>query len=89
MDFGKMSDFNFSVCFNYDSYLVSVLGSAAYNKPNFVSDLFLNSPGQSGIVGLTFYIRAKPWVVAIDDTLLIRNSDPVFLKSEISWPLLV
>ena len=43
--------------------------------PNYITDMFVTGMEHngSGIHGIKFYIRGKPWVVSIDDKLAFKN----------------
>jgi len=56
-------------------YFISAIASAS-EYPAFITDMFLTgtSNPESGIIGVKFYIRGKPWVVSIDDKLFFTTS---------------
>jgi hypothetical protein len=59
--------------------------TSAADKPDLLKDMFLTQEKNSaGIHGLKFFIRGKPWVVDIDDSMLFQEEDT---ESEIKFSL--
>jgi hypothetical protein len=61
--------------------------ASAAEWPSLITDMFVTGTDMSGpnagIIGVRFYIRGKPWVVTIDDKLMVDTSgDPVFAESD-------
>jgi len=56
-------------------YFIQAIATAA-EWPAYITDMFLTgtSNPDSGIMGIRFYIRGKPWVVSIDDQLFFKTS---------------
>ena len=51
-------------------YIKAAMGSFA-EFPDLVRGAFINpETNDQGIYGVKFYIRGKPWVVTVDDTML-------------------
>ena len=48
--------------------------AAVAEEPNLIRDIFLNEDNNAGIYGVKFFIRGKPWVVDVDDTLLFNEA---------------
>lgn len=47
-----------------------------------ITDMFISGTDDNaaGIYGIKFYIRGKPWVVAVDDKLLFENGNLKYMK---------
>lgn len=67
-------------------------------SPEKIKLLFLNGENQFGIYALKFFIRGKPWLITVDDSLLVEYSsssrfDLYFSKfnpkTYAFWPMLV
>lgn len=59
-------------------YIKASMASLA-EFPDLVKATFLNEDTNSdGIYNVRFYIRGKPWIVAIDDYLLFHNGGLLF-----------
>jgi len=41
--------------------------------PSLIKDMFLTDDNAAGIYGIRFFIRGKPWVIDIDDTLVFSK----------------
>ena len=55
------------------------MGSLA-EFPQMVRDTFINtSLNTAGIINVRFFIRGKPWIVTIDDNLLVRQKESLEL----------
>lgn len=58
--------------------------AAIASKPSFMkTTLLTQTKNNAGIIGVKFYIRSIPWVISIDDQLLMTDNDsneniPVF-----------
>jgi hypothetical protein len=62
-------------------YIVAAVASVAGKFPNMVRDVFVNNQNDQGIYAVRLYIRGKPWLITIDDTVLFRdvyNPNPFF-----------
>ena len=57
-------------------YIIQSLATYA-EWPDYITDMFITGTDMSGpnagIIGVTFYIRGKPWVVTIDDKLFFKT----------------
>lgn len=55
-------------------YFISSIATVS-EWPNYITDMFVSGTSQngSGIYGIKFFIRGKPWVVSIDDKLAFKN----------------
>lgn len=50
--------------------------TAVADRPSLLKQMFLTpEKNAAGIHGLRFYIRGKPWVVDIDDSILYTEPD--------------
>jgi hypothetical protein len=59
-------------------YILAALGAMA-EFPSLIESLFVDGTqiNSNGIYNLRFYIRGKPWIVTIDDYLLVNTfNDP-------------
>lgn len=55
-------------------YILAAMGAVA-EYPDLIKSVFLTQEkNDAGIYALQFYIRGKPWIITIDDTIL-RYSD--------------
>lgn len=60
----------------YDEQFIAVLSSIS-EYPNYMKNVFLiQKKNDAGIYGVQFYIRGKPWHIALDDTLFYNNPLP-------------
>ena len=58
-------------------YIKAAMGSIA-EFPDLVRSTFVNTGfNDEGIFNVRFYIRGKPWVVTIDDTILFRTETAI------------
>ena len=58
-------------------YIKAAMGSIA-EFPDLVKAMFVNPErNEQGIYGVRFYIRGKPWVVTVDDTMLLYHDSKV------------
>ena len=57
-------------------YFMSSLGAAASKPATLLDTLLTKTQNSAGIVGIKFYIRGKPWVVATDQTLVMQGTSP-------------
>lgn len=56
---------------NYDnSYLMAAMSSVS-TYPDKILQIFQNEENDYGIYSLQFFIRGKPWLVTIDDSVLV------------------
>ena len=53
-------------------YVMAAVASLA-RYPEYVKSMFLNDKNHAGIYAVRFYIRGKPWIITIDDTILFQN----------------
>ena len=63
-------------------YIKAAMGSLA-EFPQMVRDTFVNTSLNSvGIINVRFYIRGKPWIVTIDNSLLVRQAESLEALNE-------
>lgn len=74
-------------------FLASIAAIAEH--PNVIKKVFLTDQVNSaGIYAFRMYIRGKPWVVTIDDSILVSSKDnePIFATRGVGnslWPILL
>jgi len=57
-----------------DCYFIASLAGVA-EHPELIEDIFVNTPenNAAGIYSVRFFIRGKPWIVDVDDTLVFSK----------------
>jgi hypothetical protein len=56
-------------------YIIAGLATLAHKHPNMVKDMFFNDQNDNGIYAVRFFIRGKPWLITIDDTVMFKDGN--------------
>lgn len=68
-----------STGYETNSYFFSAMAAMTL-YPETLDEIFLNEKNTKGIYALKFHIRGKPWIVTIDDTLLVKYESTSYFK---------